>query len=107
MTIRITRDMLHTASGNSAPDSNTVRRIRELLEAAGVEEPIELHAYEIEQVLAYRERERVSRAQAEQYLRLGPLPEHACTVDPETDLVIADASCPYGCKRERLRNEVG
>jgi hypothetical protein len=103
MTIRITDKMLRTISGGSAPDASTVRKIRETIEAAGVEEPIELHAYEIEQVVAYRERERISRAQAESYLSLGPLPEHRCKLDPETKLVVADAACPFGCKRERPR----
>lgn len=106
MTIRITGDMLRTVSGGRAPDANTVRQVREVLAAAGVTEPVELHAYEVEQVVAYREREQVSRAGAERYLSLGPLPEHTCKVDPETDLVVADAACPFGCKRDRLPNTV-
>lgn len=106
MTIRITGDMLRTITGNAAPDASTVRKVREVLTAAGVTEPIELHAYEIEQVIAYRDRERLSRAGAEQYLSRGPLPEHTCKLDPETDLVVAEAGCPFGCRRDRPRTEV-
>jgi hypothetical protein len=84
---------------------DAARRVRDVLTAAGVAD-IELHPLEIKALLGYREQERAARAMAEHYLALGPLPEHTCTVDEDTELVTVHAECPYGCRINLPRVEI-
>lgn len=109
MMTRITDEMCIAADNHLGPDA--VNKTRRILRAAGVE-GVELHRYEIAQVIDARERARIALAGADRVLAFGPLPEHTCRVDAD-QLVLplapssgARTDCPYGCRAGVPRVEV-
>jgi hypothetical protein len=103
MATRITDAMLVAVAGR--PDSaESVRRVRDILKAAGVTD-VELHPVEIERVRQLRTEQALCATMADAILAAGPLPPCTCTLD-DSGLVAKVNGCPLGHKKGLFPDEV-